>query len=236
MADNNNEKLELFTLPRTDWYDAEGRIYKDALIENFNALESKLNELNALSAFEITLPDISKINYPDTTLFSDEDAIVNLKSFLEIMNLIGYPLELDITGTTVTRLTYWSNEYKYVELKDIETGASSSKPWVILNTESKDISATSTPNSPLSDNECLIAMYSNGTLIPMNSGIFTNLNLMYLLCNMQKDTQTFTNSSSTAWKQIKNAKNSSRSIFLCDVFESGASSESVTVTDYGRKL
>ena len=74
-----NGELEHFTLPRTDWYDEEGRIFKDVLIENFNALEKKLNELNALNAFEITLPDFNSIDYPDVTPDSDEDSIVNLK-------------------------------------------------------------------------------------------------------------------------------------------------------------
>ena len=52
MADNNNNnKLELFELPRKDWFDEDGRIYKDALIDNLNAIEEKLNEIAMISAF-----------------------------------------------------------------------------------------------------------------------------------------------------------------------------------------
>ena len=39
---NNAYIVEELVLPRPDWYDTEGRIYKDALIENFNAIEDKL--------------------------------------------------------------------------------------------------------------------------------------------------------------------------------------------------
>ena len=57
--------IEPLTLPRPDWYDQVsvdettgeiiGRIYKDALIENFNAIEEKLNYLGTLEAKDIVL-------------------------------------------------------------------------------------------------------------------------------------------------------------------------------------
>ena len=80
-------KISRFTLPRKDWYDNQGidsdtgeiigRIYKDVLIENFNAIEQKLIEISKLDAFDINLPDLSKIVYPDVTLDSEDDCIVN---------------------------------------------------------------------------------------------------------------------------------------------------------------
>lgn len=33
------DKINYFELPNKDWFDSQGRIYKDALIENFNAIE-----------------------------------------------------------------------------------------------------------------------------------------------------------------------------------------------------
>ena len=57
------EQIDLFALPRPDWYDQEGRIYKDALIENFNALEEKLIEISKLDAFDTQMPDIANMEY-----------------------------------------------------------------------------------------------------------------------------------------------------------------------------
>ena len=68
------EPIDNFSLPRNDWVDKEGRIYKDALIENFNAIEAKLQELQSLNVFEVTLPDASDIQIDeDVTLDSDDD-------------------------------------------------------------------------------------------------------------------------------------------------------------------
>ena len=71
-------KLSRFSLPRKDWYDNQGtdpdtgeiigRIYKDVLIENFNAIEQKLIEISKLDAFDVNLPDFSKIVYPLLTI------------------------------------------------------------------------------------------------------------------------------------------------------------------------
>ena len=58
---NNAYIVEELVLPRPDWYDAEGRIYKDALIENFNAIEDKLLELTRLDAFSVQPPDLSSV-------------------------------------------------------------------------------------------------------------------------------------------------------------------------------
>ena len=95
-------KIDRFTLPRLDWYDNQGidtdtgeiigRIYKDVLIENFNAIEAKLIEMTKLDAFDVNLPDLSTIVYPDVTLNSEEDSIVNLLSLMNIMNFRKYPI------------------------------------------------------------------------------------------------------------------------------------------------
>ena len=75
------EPIEKLTLPRLDWYDSEGRINKDALIENFNAIEAKINEISDVSAFTIIAPDFSTFNYDDTTLESADNKIVNINQF-----------------------------------------------------------------------------------------------------------------------------------------------------------
>ena len=94
-------RMENFELPRDDWYDEEGRLYKDVIIENLNALENKLIELSGINITNIPLPDISNIEYPDTDLNSDESSIVNLKSFLNITNTVNYPTECSFSGNTL---------------------------------------------------------------------------------------------------------------------------------------
>ena len=106
--------LDKFKLPRDDWYDTVstdqqtgeiiGRIYKEALIENFNALESKFNELSSLTAHETQIPDFATYDYEDVTLDSESNKVVNLKSFLTIMDLIGVPLDISFSEKFVRRL------------------------------------------------------------------------------------------------------------------------------------
>ena len=84
------EPLEHFKLPREDWYDeavydskgklidAGGRLYKDALIENFNAIEQKLLELARISFIDSQVVDVSTIEFPDVTLEDEDNRIIGI--------------------------------------------------------------------------------------------------------------------------------------------------------------
>lgn len=137
-------KMDNFELPRDDWYDEEGRLYKDVIIENLNSLENKLIELSGINITNIPLPDISNIEYPDTDLTSDESSIVNLKSFLNITNTVNYPTECSFSGNTLQSLTYWGEDYKRHQLKNIIVDASDSKPYVVFDPDNQSVSATDT--------------------------------------------------------------------------------------------
>lgn len=137
-------KIDSFELPRDDWYDEEGRLYKDVIVENLNALENKLIELSGINITNIPLPDISTIEYPDTDLSSDEDSIVNLKSFLNITNTVNYPTEYSFSGNTLQSLTYWGEDYKRHQLKNIIVDASDSKPYVVFDPDNINVFATDT--------------------------------------------------------------------------------------------
>ena len=98
-----------FELPRPDWYDSDGRIYKDALIENFNAIEARLKQLSALGQQVIgqggEIIDTSDIHLDDVTLEDLPNKILNLRSFLTIMDLFNYPIELSFNGKKVVDIS-----------------------------------------------------------------------------------------------------------------------------------
>lgn len=187
-------KVERFTLPRLDWYDNEsidpdtgeivGRIYKDVLIENFNAIEDKLIELTKLDAFDVNLPDLSSIVYPDVTLNSAEDCIVNLRSLMTIMDCRNYPITCDFNGTKCTKMTFYTSDNKIIERVDWqETGASDSKPWIYCNLANGDVTADVSANTP--DNHIFVGCYTNGSIKCNESGYVIGKNLLQALSKMK---------------------------------------------------
>lgn len=182
------EQLDNFELPRLDWHDEEGRIYKDVLIENFNAIQDKLLEISQLDAFEIAPPDISSIVYPDTTLESEDKAIVNLKSFLRLTGLIGYPLECQFSGNTCTKLAYWGEDYTYHTLSNKKTSANKTNPYVYFNHVNGTIASSNSSNTPT--NCVLIGFYTDGRVRCVNNADYLGINLLYYLSRMNIETLT----------------------------------------------
>lgn len=179
--------VQHFQLPRDDWYDSDGRIYKDVIIENLNTIESKLLELQGLDPIEVNLPDFETISYPDVDLTSDDNCIINLKSFIQIMGIVNYPLELITAGKTIKRLTYWSNEYKPVEIKNITLDdLDDSKPFVVLDTTDKTISALAsfTPD----DDTVFLGKFINGSIVSAHDKAPLNVNLLQMLADMSLQT------------------------------------------------
>ena len=145
--------LEHFNLPRQDWYDIvstdektgeiRGRIYKDRLIENFNAIETKLNEITKLQPYNTKYPDISKFIYSDVTLSSDTNKVVNLKSFIDILGLKNTPLVVQFGDKRLVRLTYYDNNYKLKNISNIDLSTiSNTKPFVIGDIENQTITVS----------------------------------------------------------------------------------------------
>lgn len=178
-----------FTLPRLDWHDEEGRIYKDALIENFNALETKLNEINSLSAFSTAIPDISNLSLDDVTLSDDDNKVVNLKSFLEIFKLVNYPIELTFNGTKISRLAYWNSEYDYIVRSNVATNATDTNKFIVYDFGDDTVTSKATITE-LDTDEKLIGCYLDGRVITLTTPYSARFNLMYLLANMAKVTTT----------------------------------------------
>lgn len=105
--------IDRFELPRDDWYDSDGRVYKDALIENFNAIEEKLNGLQNLSPIDVQELDWDTVSIADTTLLSDENKVVNIKSLANIMKFDdNMPVAIEIDGKKIVKLIYYHDGLK----------------------------------------------------------------------------------------------------------------------------
>ena len=180
-----------FTLPREDWYDSDGRIYKDAIIENLNALEDKLNELNTLNAFDVDYPDISTLSLSDVTLLSDDEKIVNLKSFIDIFDLVNYPTELEFSGTTIKKISYWNSSYNYITRTNLTTELTKTNKFLFYDFASNSTNVSNTVTT-VATGTTLLGCYLDGRVINLITPFSAKLNLMYLLGNMPKTNQNFT--------------------------------------------
>lgn len=176
----------VFELPRQDWYDEQGRIYKDALIENFNAIESKLRELAELGESIIDSGggsiDTSDVQLDDVTLNSSDTKIINLRSFLTIMNLFNYPMELSFNGKKVVRCAYWNEDFEYIVLSNKNTNCNDTDKYIYLNYVQKTITSRQTVATP--ENCILIGVYSDGQIRGVGSFEYININLLYYLARM----------------------------------------------------
>lgn len=180
------QKVEKFVLPRLDWYDEQGRIYKDALIENFNALEAKMNELQTLDALEIQLPDFTTISYDDVTLDSPDDMIVNLKSFLEITGLMNFPIECSFSGTTCT-IGWWGEDYLY-HTKTEDVDCDSESPALFFNPKTEQFTSNDGSNFPSND-DYFIGYFHQGEVIGLHADwMYLDVDILAALGNMSMET------------------------------------------------
>ena len=219
------EPIENFTLPRTDWVDEQGRIYKDALIDNLNAIEAKLQEIQGLDIFEVTIPDASDIQVPDCNLSSPDNTVVNLKSFLEIVDIEDYPIECSFNGTKLTKLTWWHN-YHYNRKVNVETNANDTNKFVSFNPSTGVVSASTTVPA----DSVLIGMFTGNQIRGINSNKMVGISLLKALANMSIETFSFSKPSNN---QITNYTNAGRSIGWAQTQKKGASIN-VTFRDTGR--
>lgn len=181
-----DDLIQRFELPYPNWHDEEGRIYKDILIDNFNAIENKINELLSINIDSITKPDINSVEYPDVDLATgDDDSILNLKSFLNIVNLINFPLVVITNGNNkVTKVEYWGEDYKYHTVINTTVVATEDKPFIYLNTEDSTIISSSSVSSP--EHCVLLAMLVDNKLITNNAKIAGNVDFIRILSNQAK--------------------------------------------------
>lgn len=174
-----------FELPRKDWYDSQGRIYKDALIENFNAIEARLRELaNTDTSMLDSNPDIdiTDIHLDDVTLQDDDNKVVNLKSFIDIMKLANFPLTCEFNGTTLVKLTYYDSSYNYKQISKTTVACSNTNKYVYLDYANNEIVANSSTSTP--QGMTLIGVYADGSIRGTTSFDYANINAIYYLARM----------------------------------------------------
>ena len=181
--------MELFQLPRDDWYDSDGRLYKDAIIENLNAIEDKLNELAAIDAFDADIPDISTLSLDDVTLESEDDKIVNLRSLINILGLINYPMELEFQGTRIAKISYYNSSYQYITRTNITTNLTDENKYLFFNFSNNAVRVDD--EVVIGENETLLACYIEGRVINLFTPFMAKLDLMSLLSNMRTSTLPF---------------------------------------------
>ena len=186
----NGKEIEPFKLPRLDWHDEEGRINKTALIQNFNAIEAKLIELSGVSAIGILNPDWSSIDIPDATLDSDENSVLNLKSFIDIMGLKNFPITIKFNGTRLIHLAYYDNNYSLVNIRDVKIAdlGENNKNWVYLKLSTKEVVALN--NIQTSSDYVLIGNYFDGMVLHPKGINICDINILEPLAHMTSRTWT----------------------------------------------
>lgn len=228
------EIVKRLELPRLDWFDEAGRIYKDALIENFNAIEKKLIEVSQLDAFELKVPDISTIVYPDVTMDSPTNCIINLKSLLDITGLIGFPIECQFSGTKAKKIAYWSPSYKYEIIKDVDTDATDDKPYIYLNYVDKTVISSAETVTP--ENSKFIGCYVDGVIRCVNSSDYIGVNVLYYLARMSEEMYDYVFHAGTRdmYRTLEGIGKNGRVIGAADTNKKTHTVNYVTFRDVGR--
>lgn len=236
-----SEPIERLVLPRLDWYDSEGRINKDALIENFNAIESKINELASVSAFDIAAPDFSTFSFDDVTLSSDDNKIVNLKSFINIMKLKGFPIVCTWEDKVLTKLQYYNDSYRLVTITNVDLSelGTNGKIWVYLD-YLEDMVYISDDGTNQNE-DILIACYDDGIVHSIGGLGLIDVNILQVCADMTKFMKTYDNISDVgrqAGKKVDewfsaNAFNGNRIIGEVKKETSGLDNYSITFRDFG---
>lgn len=240
MADDN--KIDNFELPRTDWYDSKGRINKDALIENFNAVEAKCAELNELDVANAVKVNTDEVDYEDVTLDSDDRKVVNLNSFLNIMQLREFPFYVEFNGTKLVKLMYYDLNGNLTTLENVKTGANSIEKYVFIEFgnsagENDKINISST----FLVNQTLIGCYCDGSIHGMYNQNYCNIDFLQYLSRMSRETRSLTVSAGNREKHgygnpgsPVNTYDGTRIMGNCDSNKKTRESYEVTFCDVGR--
>jgi len=223
-----------FELPVPDWHDEQGRIYKDRLIQNFNAIEQRLIELSEVDSTVDSTPDISKVVYPDVTLNSSDEKIVNLKSLINIMNLKNYPIECEFTGDNLCkRLAYYDEINIYRVIINQSISPSNTNKYILLDYGRGKIECSPTLNKT---GTVLIGMFNNGKIFHVNGDDYININLLYYLPNMNNTQHKYTFDAGTRdnYDCTHGINVNGRTIGAADTNTKTGGSNSVIFRDTGR--
>lgn len=231
-----NEPIENLVLPRLDWHDSEGRINKDALIDNFNAIEAKINELANISAFTINVPDFSTFNYDDTTLQSPDYKVINLKSFVDIMHLKGFPLVCTFDGKVLKKLQYYNDNYRLVTITDVDLSSLGTDNKNLIYLDYSEDMAYISDDITNTNGDVLIACYDNGVVYSIGDMGLIDINIVELCSRLKDYSQEYTvNRRNENGARITYNRNSNRLMGYTKQ-ESKGRIFNMTIRDFGKEL
>lgn len=174
--------IDRFELPRDDWYDSQGRIYKDALIENFNALEEKMLQIQSLDTIEVEAADFESISLNDVTLADNDNKVINLKSLVSILGLTYYPIECITSGKTIVKYSFYDSNYDLQTLEDVKLdNLSDDVPFAVYNLDSNNLMAVSSLNN---NSHVLIGTFRGGSIDHVLSKGMCDINILEPLSKM----------------------------------------------------
>lgn len=224
--------IEEFALPNPDWYDEKGRIYKDALILNFNALEDKLNEIAKLGALEINVPSWTDVSIEDTDVHTSPDnAVVNLRTLVETLRLVNFPFNIEFVGKVCKNLYYYNSAYELIRISNVElTNLNDTNKYIFLNVNNNNLYATDNYLS----SDVFVGILDKGVVNTNNSPDFCDINALSMLAKMGIETQTKNIGSSKSTRSTRNVWMNGR---LRANYQINTDSPNISFTHYdlGRK-
>jgi len=176
-----------FDVSNIQWHDDQGHIFKDKLIEVFNAIEEKINFISSYQFGDTEKIDISSVVYPDVEeqdVIDGNDKIINFKSFVQLTNLPYFPLEVITDGNVkVISVKFIDSNYELVEAKP-EGGiiATTEYPFIHINDD-----GTLGRYSTFQEYKELVACLKDNTLITGGLKIPGNINFLKILAHQAKN-------------------------------------------------
>lgn len=180
--------MEQFKLPRDDWFDEDGRIYKDALIENFNAIEKAFQELTDLGAIDIQDINWDNVHLENVTLSSPDDNIVNLDSLLNIMHIGKMYFNEQFSGKTCVSIDYFKDG-KIVHLRNKTLSGLAAGDFVWLSVANNNLEVVKPANldSKLANDTTgiLVGQFVNGLVQSKGYGKMVQYDILEVLAKMK---------------------------------------------------
>lgn len=202
-ADTDDDSWEIpeVQLPyQLDWYrttDGNTVIYKDRVIANLNALEEQIQNVIDFSPGTIPKPDIDSVVYPDVSREdfyngnADDNQILNLKSFIDIMDLKGFPIVVKTNNKfTVTSVEYYGEDYLYHTVGN-STALTSSNKYAYLDVQENKIIVGNSVRSDTSRYK-LVGVLVDNILYTKDSPQCLRPDHLSIICNQFKNSSVIT--------------------------------------------
>lgn len=228
--------MDEFKLPRDDWFDEEGRIYKDALIENFNAIEKAFQELTDLGAINIQDINWDNVHLADVTLSSPSNKIVNLNSLLSIMHIGQMCFNEYFDGKRCVTLDYFKDgKISHITNVTLSSLAEGDFVWLSVNSDALQVVkpanlANKITNEPTG---ILVGQFINGAVQTKEYAKFINYNVLQPLSRMKVTPIPFYNELNKNSQQRDRSRFAGRRLGYSLINKRAGSMQRLTMPDSG---